>query len=695
MKGRTLIPNKTDAVEVENNIDADSTGQFSVDENSLAKIMSVLTNLYTDPEGAVVREYLTNALDSQIEAQEADPNYVWRPIEVTTPSRFSKNYVVRDFGIGMSVDDIKDIYSKYGKSTKETSNSVTGMLGLGSKCALTYTGQFTITGYKNGVRCRAIVSKNEENIPIFQIVDTRATDEPNGVEISVPVRDANSFSTKTAEFLRWWKPGQVLVDGASPEPHGYTLVSDDKMEFTINKQTVKSKVEIYSPLEAGAYGYRNRRSYIVMGNVPYYVNPEYISDDLNAAGCSFVAYVPMGSVSFPPNREELLYYPDTKRVITNISTALLGKIVTMKKNAIENAPSKADAYGLYMGLTDLFTKHSNMRGVSYNGLPLSSAVNFAHPCLTVQWNYAGDASVSERSSIGLTNWLSAKPLIVTGCEIDKKPTSTFKKKLNHYITDVLGYDSKSWCILVDNDITNPWVDELPRTDADTIRALKLPASVSKPRREAPYEYVVDDSNYNGYRMESALTIPTPNNETVVYVSPQAYKETYRKRGTDIKTIRKHLGKDYVLVVLGTNRFDKFLRSHPKAISLGQALQERVDNLVKNSSVVDYQVGNLTDTQRYFFTKVPAAQIKDPDLAALANAVQNNKGAGHKQAMQISDWASRVQVKVTVPAPPTTGPAVSNPANLYPLIEEVGARRTDHMVVYINAVYEQRVNSKKP
>lgn len=53
---------------------------MSVDTASMAHVLSVLTDLYSDPTLAVIREYSTNALDSHVEAG------VKRPIDVSLPN---------------------------------------------------------------------------------------------------------------------------------------------------------------------------------------------------------------------------------------------------------------------------------------------------------------------------------------------------------------------------------------------------------------------------------------------------------------------------------------------------------------------------------------------------------------------------------------------------------------------------------
>lgn len=695
-----MIPAQTDTVKVENNISAEATGQFTVDENSLAKIMSVLTNLYTDPEGAVVREYLTNALDAQIEARENDPNYVWRPIEVTTPSRFNKNYIVRDFGIGMSTDEINDIYSKYGKSTKETSNSVTGMLGLGSKCALTYTGQFTITGYKNGVRTRAIISKNEENIPIFQIVDTRATDEPNGVEISVPVRDSNSFAQKTAEFLRWWSDGQVLVDGREPEKHNLPLTTNEVMNFTINGKSVSEPVSVYAQ-EGSGYGYYRQapRSYVVMGNVPYAVSTDYIDSDLTSAGMGFVAYVPMGSVVFPPSREELTYTQTTKATLKTISSGLFQKMYEAAVKDIVDAIDHETAWRKFQQLPNHFKDPAVRNGIKYQGYDLTTyRIDAEH--IMLHWDYQGHGQITERKQITIGDAIGAEAtaprtgaVIVTGFDPDTKPTAYFKKKLRHWIKNIHG-GAQTYAIMVEDDIDSKWLERLPRVKAEDVKAIKLPKNPSQgPREEAPYDFYYRDPSdptaYQGLVSKAEVKIPVKKGKTMVYCSPQDYKETYRKAGTNVNQILNVLGDDYMLVVLGKNRFEKFLRTYTKAIPLNEAMKARMDSIMGSIKDAEAMVSALDSDEREFLKKVDVSKIDDPELVDLANVVKGNQSTdNYKTAKTLWEVARRASVTLTYPEIKEID-VKDNPAKRYPLIEDIGARRMDHLIVYINAVYNQQ------
>jgi hypothetical protein len=681
-----LIPNATDVVEIQSNITGE-VGQFTVDESSLAKIMSVLTNLYSDPEMAVIREYLTNALDAQIEASESDPKYVWRPIQVTTPSHFNKSYIVRDFGTGMNGDDLRDIYSKYGKSTKEQSNSVTGMLGLGSKCALTYTNQFTITGYKNGVKTVAIVSKDENDIPVFMIVDTSSTTEPNGVEISVPVRDRNTFAQKTREFLSYWKDGQVLVDGVEPAKHVHKLVKT----MPLVRGKVKGDCQIHWIESAGTgYYVETPTSYVVMGNVPYAVDPEYVDEGLREANMGFVAYVPMGAVDFPPSREVLQYNTPTKEVVKKISEGLFELIYAEKIKEITDAVDHKTAWEKYHGLPHHFANHAKKVGITYRGLDFN--IRPAHNHMELEWDWQDHGQISDRQYINMIDAMRGS-LVVTGVVQGSKPSSYFKKKVKHYIETTPVPASKA--ILVDNDIVEPWLAWLPRIDADTIKAIKLPRAANgtgAPRADAPYDFYYTGTD-GKVVSDSQVTINVPAAKTLVYISPQDMRETYRKQGTQPETLAAKLGPDVYLAVMGKNRFEKFLRTHPSAVPARTFAAKKVKELADAATDAEYLVSELGYGERAFMTKAPHAKIDDPELVDIIKIVQSNGTASHyQQAVDLVAYLRRADIDVANPAKKSVKNTITK---RYPLIDDssAGRRHMDHLVIYINAVYAQEYAPK--
>lgn len=104
--------------------------EYGVDLEDMGMMYQAFLN-YSDPISTIVREITSNCFDSHIEAG-VDKN-----IEIEIKN---KNYLTgqaasihfRDFGVGLSPERIKTVYSKFFKSTKrDTDNEIGGFGQLG------------------------------------------------------------------------------------------------------------------------------------------------------------------------------------------------------------------------------------------------------------------------------------------------------------------------------------------------------------------------------------------------------------------------------------------------------------------------------------------------------------------------------------------------------------------------------------
>ena len=154
----------------------DSIG-MSLDLDSAQVLMQMLSkNLYSDSIGSTIRECASNALDSHRRAGTTDPIIVsFRPNKDN-----NYEFSVEDFGIGLDADDVKNIISKYGKSTKRDSNTELGMMGLGFKAPLAYSSSFYFTCRKNGVERKYMMYEGEE-VNTIDLLYEKPTKERNGV----------------------------------------------------------------------------------------------------------------------------------------------------------------------------------------------------------------------------------------------------------------------------------------------------------------------------------------------------------------------------------------------------------------------------------------------------------------------------------------------------------------------------------
>ena len=191
---------------------AKETSAFNIQVNTAA--FTILSDkLYQDKILAVVREYISNAYDIHVQEDKKIP------CEITLPTNIYRNFEVRDFGTGLSTEDIQELFCTYFASSKSNTNSQIGGFGLGCKAGFAYSDSFSVTSWYNGVKTNYIMSKID-NVPTCIVGRSVASTEPSGLKISIPMpndfelRDKKEWETKVIRvmdgFPRWFASDAIL-----------------------------------------------------------------------------------------------------------------------------------------------------------------------------------------------------------------------------------------------------------------------------------------------------------------------------------------------------------------------------------------------------------------------------------------------------------------------------------------------------
>lgn len=523
------------------------TVAMGIDQAAMAHIMSILTDLYSDPELAVIREYSTNALDANIEAG------VSLPIEVTLPSALSPFFKVRDSGVGLNAEDIRSIYSQYGASTKRGTNDQVGMLGLGCKSALTYATQFTVTSVKDGVQTVVIVSRDEEGAGGMKIVAENLTDASNGTEVMVPTRAGNHFSSKSTDFFRHWTRGTVLVNGAAPPEALGLRLSDDILV-----------------VEDVGYGSSDT---VVMGNVPYPVERGLLAARM-PYGYSVVVTVPIGAVNFTPSREALHFTPRTKATLADIRDGFQPLLEAALVREVEKADSPSDAIKSMLKWRNLAPRGSGTVRWSFGGRAIPNMI---------PGRYFLTENASDRLSKG--TWTADTGIHTERVErtlfvrnYDKvKFTPTHKKKLRHWLSmhaDTITRDFHYFALSAGepDPLVAEWFGKDRIIDWAPIDAIKLPrearATTVSGRIPGSYNFIGPDGAYHSGRPGDEIDQSKP----VHYVrSARLYAaERYRTA----------LG-EVTVVALSENRIEKFCRLFPSAKDVATLIADEYQAWIKS------------------------------------------------------------------------------------------------------------------
>ena len=165
-----------------------------------AKAFEILSsNIYTNKVRAVIREYNCNAYDAHVAAGNEEP---W---DVHLPTRLEPHFSVRDYGTGLSDEQVREIFTTYFHSTKTHTNDFVGALGLGSKSAFSLVDSFSVVSYYNGTKNDYSCYRDEYGEPQVALLCSSDTDEPNGIEVRMTVNGREyEFEREAVEVFKYF-----------------------------------------------------------------------------------------------------------------------------------------------------------------------------------------------------------------------------------------------------------------------------------------------------------------------------------------------------------------------------------------------------------------------------------------------------------------------------------------------------------
>jgi hypothetical protein len=194
--------------------------QFAIQASAIA-FETLSSRLYAYPIRAVIRELSCNAYDAHVMSGKGE-----KPFIVQLPTNFDASFKIRDFGPGMSHDEVMQLYCTYFASNKNARNDAIGAFGLGSKSPFAYflrngkPGGFAVVSYQNGT-ARTYAAFIDNGFPKVELQSEAETTEPDGLEVIFPVeqRDVWEFENEARNVYEFFDPKPSLnkeVDSQRP-----------------------------------------------------------------------------------------------------------------------------------------------------------------------------------------------------------------------------------------------------------------------------------------------------------------------------------------------------------------------------------------------------------------------------------------------------------------------------------------------
>ena len=350
-----------------------------------SKIFQILSSsLYSNKINAVVQEITCNALDS------ADVAGSSRPMTIKVPNALSLVWECRDYGTGLSHDDVMALYLGYFKSTKDQDNKSIGGYGLGSKSPFAYCNSFTVTSWFDGVQSIYAMTFDRATAPAVRLLHQEPTEEPNGLAVAVPVQkaDIEAFSKATAEICGRYTP--------KPEIKGASAFNWPEVEY-------KESGTGWAYYKSSRY----RGCVAMLGPVAYPINSDSLLDateqQKRVLVDKFELYFDIGELDITPSREELQYTKKTCKAITDRLNTVYMEVINAISATVSAHATTYDAYMTYLKAVEgiyhgIGVYRRAWDTVKYKGVRLSERLSFSLA------NRDKDKLISECRYVFCSNW---------------------------------------------------------------------------------------------------------------------------------------------------------------------------------------------------------------------------------------------------------------------------------------------------
>lgn len=320
-------------------------GNFRITDETQARILVSLSDkMYTRKELAFVREYSTNAADAHLVVKKPISDII-----VDLPTMDNLNFRIRDFGSGLTEEQIATVYCVFGESTKRNSKEQNGLLGYGCKAGFAHADSFTVTSWTNGEKSIYQCVKGDSSKLHSAILLSRiASEEPSGIEITIPVKQ-NSLWTVHREAADFYKHWPVV-----PTINNMADNYKERMEsFRNNPPSLKGDGwEVRSKSDG------NATSVAYMGWVAYNIDWNVLHNRMSLDSRKRVMFellknndvtlfFKMGEVQFVDSRESLEYTDLTFKALVEKIEGIFNKIKDAIQEKFDPAPNIWEAKKTY------------------------------------------------------------------------------------------------------------------------------------------------------------------------------------------------------------------------------------------------------------------------------------------------------------------------------------------------------------
>lgn len=238
-----------------------------IDNGATPMVMEMLAKLYSEPLSAAIREYVSNAVDANVEAGAN------KPVQLTLPEHDNDGTLqVQDYGKGLDYLGIVSVFANFGTSTKRDSDTLIGGFGIGSKSGLAVSNAINVVSICNGYLNEFVLERTSEGIFTRFIRENEETQQESGTCVTVNVNrgyygDETTIVEEMIPTICGWSKNDVYVTNSSVN------ADTDKDNFFLNEKCNNYRIpDTWIELPHGYITSKPHFAYkcsILVGNVAY------------------------------------------------------------------------------------------------------------------------------------------------------------------------------------------------------------------------------------------------------------------------------------------------------------------------------------------------------------------------------------------------------------------------------------------
>ena len=229
-----------------------------------------------------------------------------------------------------------------------------------------------ITSLYNGKAYYYVMNKDVDQLHIDLLFE-KDTDEHNGVEVKVPVKNFDSDALDCLSFIE-----NLYVE------------AEDENIFRVSEFN-KRKIRTYKTFKLVDYSHRPSidKTQILLGRIPYVVDYNSLWDYNDSWHKSWkksfehvFPQIEIGKLDITPNREGLLYSERTKEVLRNAYDASIKELIELW-----NAKCNAQYEDIYEFMSKVYSHYFNILDIDGISVPISNDLPYnAHYKKYQEWD---------------------------------------------------------------------------------------------------------------------------------------------------------------------------------------------------------------------------------------------------------------------------------------------------------------------